>query len=242
MTNKPQIDTARLRMLEKKYQLQFVNFDLLVRAMTHSSFANEHDTLSNERLEFIGDAVLDLTIGRFLFDHLNVDEGVLTKKRAQEVCEQSLAQFAKNMKLGEYLLLGKGEEKSGGREKQAVLADAFEALIGAVFLDQGLDRVYNILNIVVFPEIKKTLYNDDNDYKSKLQELVQSDKRTLEYPIVSETGPAHDKTFIVRVIMDGNIIMGEGKGKSKKEAEQQAAKVTLERLAIPDVTQISTEE
>lgn len=242
MTNNSSTEHTKLRQLEKKYQLQFQNFELLIRAMTHSSYANEHNTVSNERLEFVGDAVLDLAVGRYLFDHLKVDEGVLTKKRAQEVCEQSLYQFAKSMKLGDFLLLGKGEEKSGGRDKPAVLADAFEALLGAVFLDQGFDRVYNILNVVVFPEIKKSLYSDDNDYKSKLQELVQSDKRTLEYPIISETGPAHDKTFVVRVIMDGHIIMGEGKGKSKKEAEQQAAKVTLERLAIPDEALIPKEE
>jgi ribonuclease-3 len=234
-------DYPKLRQLEKKYHLSFQHFELLVQSMTHSSYANETNTLSNERLEFVGDAVLDLAVGRYLFENLAMDEGGLTKKRAQEVCEQSLYQFAKSMNLGEYLLLGKGEEKSFGREKPAVLADAFEALLGAVFLDRGFDEVYKILNVVVFPEIKKSLHTDDNDYKSKLQELVQSDKRTLQYTIISESGPAHDKTFVARVTMDELIIMGEGKGKSKKEAEQQAAKITLDRLAMPD-PMISLEE
>lgn len=197
--------------------------------MTHSSYANENNTKSNERLEFIGDAVLDLAVGRFLFEHLNQDEGVLTKKRAQEVCEQSLHAFALEIQLGDYLLLGKGEEKNLGREKPAVLADAFEAFIGAIFLDKGLDEVYKVLNKVVFPKISQNLNQDDNDYKSRLQELIQSDRRTLQYQIISESGPSHDKQFVARVIMDEGIIMGEGTGKTKKEAEQNAAKEALER-------------
>lgn len=199
--------------------------------MTHSSYANEHGTVSNERLEFIGDAVVDLAVGRYLYDHLPFDEGILTKKRAQDVCESSLYNYALQFNLGQYLLLGKGEEKNLGREKAAVLADAFEALLGAIFLDKGFDEVYKVLNKVVFPNIKATLNVDDNDYKSKLQELVQSDKRTLNYIIVSESGPAHNKEFVSRVYMDETIMMGEGVGKTKKEAEQNAAKVTLEKLA-----------
>jgi ribonuclease III len=224
---------SKLRQLEKRYGLQFRDFELLVRAMTHSSFANESGTKSNERLEFIGDAVLDLAVGRYLFDQLPNDEGVLTKKRAQEVCENSLFHYAKLMHLGDYLLLGKGEEKSQGRDKPAVLADAFEAFLGAIFLDKGFEEVYKVLEMIVFPEIKKSLYSDDNDYKSKLQELVQSDKRTLSYDIISETGPSHDKEFVARVKMDDTITMGIGRGKSKKEAEQNAAKVTLDLLVVP---------
>lgn len=232
MTNRNE-EHARLKALEAKYGLQFANFDLLVRAMTHSSYANETGTKSNERLEFIGDAVLDLAVGRFLFDHLPNDEGVLTKKRAQEVCESSLHQYAKSMRLGEYLLLGKGEEKSGGREKPAVLADAFEAFLGAIFLDKGFEEVYKVLEPVVFPIVRKTLHSDDNDYKSKLQELVQSDKRSLSYEIIAESGPSHDKEFIARVVMDDTIKMGVGRGKSKREAEQNAAKETLDLLVVP---------
>lgn len=221
----------KLRELERMFDLHFNNFDLLIRSMTHSSYANENNMKSNERLEFIGDAVVDLLVGKYLFEHMNEDEGVLTKKRAQEVCEPSLYHYADSFHLGDYLLLGKGEEKNGGRQKPAVIADAFEAFLGAIFLDRGLDEVYKVLNKVVFPVIANNLDNEDNDFKSKLQELVQSDKRTLSYEIINEYGPAHDKEFIARVKMDEEIIMGEGKGKTKKEAEQNAAKATLDKLA-----------
>ena len=217
--------------LEAYFNLQFNNEALLERAVTHSSYANENNTMSNERLEFVGDAVLDLAVAKYLFENLAEAEGVLTKKRAQEVCEQSLYEYAKSFNLGDFLLLGKGEELSGGREKPALLADAFEALLGAIYIDKGFKETYKVLNKVVFPVIKKNLNKEDKDYKSKLQELVQSDKRTLEYVIVSETGPAHDKEFKARVYMDETIVMGEGFGKSKKEAEQNAAFATLEKLA-----------
>jgi len=220
-----------IKELERFFNLQFKDYTLLERALTHSSYANENNTKSNERLEFVGDAVLDLAVANFLFDNLSEAEGVLTKKRAQEVCEQSLYEYARSFNLGDYLLLGKGEEMSGGREKPALLADAFEALLGAVYIDKGFKETYKILNKVVFPVIKRNLNSEDKDYKSKLQELVQSDKRTLEYVIISETGPAHDKEFRARVYMDKDIIMGEGVGKSKKEAEQNAAFATLEKLA-----------
>lgn len=217
--------------LESMFGLNFNNFTLLKRALTHSSYANENNVLSNERLEFIGDAVLDLLVGKFLYDNIPESEGILTKKRAQEVCEDALYNYAKTFSLGDYLLLGKGEEMSGGREKPAVLADAFEAFLGAIYVDKGLDEVYKVTNKVVFPHILKNLYKEDNDYKSKLQELLQSDKRGLRYEIISETGPAHDKEFCARVFMDDAIIMGEGIGKSKKEAEQNAAFAALQKLA-----------
>ncbi|MDD3129483.1 MAG: ribonuclease III [Candidatus Izemoplasmatales bacterium] len=217
--------------LESMFGLNFNDFTLLKRALTHSSYANENNVLSNERLEFIGDAVLDLLVGKFLYDNIPESEGILTKKRAQEVCEDALYNYAKTFSLGDYLLLGKGEEMSGGREKPAVLADAFEAFLGAIYVDKGLDEVYKVTNKVVFPHILKNLYKEDNDYKSKLQELLQSDKRGLRYEIISETGPAHDKEFCARVFMDDTIIMGEGIGKSKKEAEQNAAFAALQKLA-----------
>ncbi|MDD3842347.1 MAG: ribonuclease III [Candidatus Izemoplasmatales bacterium] len=226
----------KLKDLEAYFGLNFHNFQLLERAMTHSSYANEHNTSSNERLEFVGDAVVNLAVGRFLYDHLPYDEGVLTKKRAQAVCEGSLCEYAKSFNLGHFLLLGKGEEKNRGREKPAVLADAFEAFLGAIFLDHGYEEINKVLNKVVFPNISISLEEEDNDYKSKLQELVQSDKRTLNYVIVGESGPAHDKEFIARVYMDDDIIMGEGNGKTKKEAEQNAARITLEKLAQGDNT------
>ncbi len=220
-----------IKELEKYFNLNFNDFNLLKRAMMHSSYANENNKISNERLEFLGDAVLDLAVAGFLFDHINESEGVLTKKRAQEVCEQSLYIYAKSIDLGAFLLLGKGEEMSGGREKPALLADAFEALLGAIYIDKGYSETYKVLEKVVFPAILKNIDEEDSDFKSKLQELVQSDKRTLEYKIISESGPAHDKEFRARVYMDQTIIMGEGIGKSKKEAEQNAARATLDKLA-----------
>jgi len=226
---------SKLKELESLFNLNFNDFDLLIRSMTHSSYANENNTKSNERLEFIGDAVIDLAVAKYLFDHINEAEGVLTKKRAQEVCEHSLYEYAISFHLEHYLLLGKGEEKNGGRQKPAVIADAFEAFLGAIFLDKGLNEVYKVLNKVVFPVIKNNLDIEDSDYKSKLQELVQSDKRTLSYQIISESGPAHDREFIARVTMDDEIIMGEGTGKTKKEAEQNAARETLEKLAKTDM-------
>ncbi|MGE4571767.1 MAG: ribonuclease III [Candidatus Izemoplasmatales bacterium] len=224
----------KLNDLQKLFDLDFKNKNLLVRALTHSSYAYENNTLSNERLEFIGDAVLDLAVGRYLYDHIPESEGILTKKRAQEVCEDALVDYAKSFDLGQYLFLGKGEELSQGRSKPGILADAFEAFIGAIYIDKGIDETYKVLNKIVFPHVKKDLNKDDDDYKSKLQELVQSDKRTLKYEIVSEKGPAHDREFISRVYLDDYIIMGEGKGKTKKEAEQKAAFSALKKLAETD--------
>lgn len=217
--------------LEKKFNLSFNNKSLLQRAMTHSSYANENDILSNERLEFIGDAVLDLVVGKYLYEHIPEAEGILTKKRAQEVCEDALVRYAKTINLGDYLLLGKGEELSQGRLKVGILADAFEAFIGSIYIDKGLEETYKVLEKVVFPFVKADLNKDDADYKSKLQELVQSDKRTLKYKITSETGPAHNREFVSLVMMDETIVMGQGKGKTKKEAEQRAAFSALMKLA-----------
>ncbi|MDY0023514.1 MAG: ribonuclease III [Candidatus Izemoplasmatales bacterium] len=223
--------SKNIKELEMMFDLRFNNYQLLIRAMTHSSYANENNCLSNERLEFLGDAVLDLLVGKFLYDHIPESEGILTKKRAQEVCEEALYKYAKSFHLGDYLLLGKGEEISNGRDKPAVLADAFEAFLGAIYVDKGLLEVNKVLEKIVFPIIIKNLHKEDNDYKSKLQELLQSDKRSLRYEIISESGPAHDKEFVSRVYMDDNIVMGEGSGKSKKEAEQSAAFAALEKLA-----------
>ncbi len=218
--------------LEKYFDLSFANQQLLKTALTHSSYANEHHVESNERLEFIGDAVLDVMMGKYLYDkYPEFNEGNLTKTRAKNVCESALVEYAKVCELNKYLLLGKGEEKSGGRNRTALQADAFEALIGAVYMDKGLAECYKIFDKVVIPLVEEE--RDDNfvDYKSYLQELVQSDKRSLEYRIVDEIGPSHNKTFVTRVYMD-QILMGEGKGRTKKEAEQNAAEMALKKLAI----------
>jgi ribonuclease-3 len=218
--------------LETFFDLEFTDKQLLKTALTHSSYANEHNCESNERLEFIGDAVLDLMMGKYLYEKFpRFNEGNLTKTRAKNVCESALVEYAKACHLKDYLLLGKGEEKSGGRNRTALQADAFEALIGAVYMDKGLFECYKIFDKVVVPLVEEEREDNFVDYKSYLQELVQSDKRTLEYKIVDEQGPSHNKTFVTRVYMD-DILMGEGTGKTKKEAEQNAAEMALKKLAI----------
>lgn len=218
--------------LQKYFDLDFNDIKLLKTALTHSSFANENNCESNERLEFIGDAVLDLLMGNYLYKKFPKDhEGDLTKKRAKNVCESALVDYAIECNLKEYLLLGKGEEKSGGRDRVSLQADAFEALIGAVYLDKGFLETYKIFDKVVVRVVEDDRHDNFVDYKSYLQELVQSDKRGLEYRLHSESGPSHAKEFTIRVYMD-EILMGEGVGKSKKEAEQSAAEVTLKKLAI----------
>ncbi len=218
--------------LEEYFNLSFKNKQLLKTALTHSSYANEHNCESNERLEFMGDAVLDVMMGKYLFEkYPKFNEGNLTKTRAKNVCESALVEYAKVCELNKYLLLGKGEEKSGGRNRTALQADAFEALIGAVYMDKGFEECYKIFNKVVVPLVEEDKVDNFVDYKSYLQELVQSDKRSLEYKIVDEQGPSHNKTFVTRVYMDA-ILMGEGKGKTKKEAEQNAAEMALKKLAI----------
>ncbi len=217
--------------LTEFFDIEFNDLKLLETSLTHSSYANEHQKESNERLEFVGDAVLDLIVGTYLYEtHKEYREGELTKRRARYVCESALVDYAKLCNLGEYLLLGHGEEKTGGRQRSALLADAFEAFVGAVFLDKGYKEVYKIAEKVVFPLIEEDRTNDFTDFKSHLQELVQSDKRSLEYRLVSEEGPSHNKVFVIRVYMD-DILMGEGEGHSKKEAEQHAAEIALKKLA-----------
>ncbi len=221
--------------LEQKLNLDFSDKDLLKTALTHSSYANENNCESNERLEYVGDAVLDLLMGEYLFTkYPEFREGDLTKRRAKHVCESALVEYAKHLDLKNYLLLGKGEEKSGGRNRIALQADAFEALIGAIYMDKGLEESRKIFNQVVIPVSETEKEDNFVDYKSYLQELVQSDKRSLVYRIVNETGPSHDKTFQTRVYMD-DILMGEGIGKSKKDAEQSAAEMALKKLAIRSI-------
>ena len=217
--------------LEAFFNLDFNNKKLLETALTHSSYANEHHTESNERLEFVGDAVLDVILAKYLYEEdRHYNEGDLTKRRARYVYENALVRYARACDLGKYLLLGRGEEKSGGRDRRALLADAFEAFVGAIFLDKGLEEVYKVAEKVVFPVVKKDDEINFTDFKSHLQELVQSDKRQLVYKVISEEGPSHNKTFTVRVYMD-EILMGEGKGNTKKQAEQNAAELALKKLA-----------
>lgn len=221
-----------MKSLEAFFNLKFNNPDLLTTALTHSSYANENNVESNERLEYIGDAVLDLLMGEYLYMKFpQRQEGALTKMRAKNVCESALVEYAKKCHLKDHLLLGKGEEMSGGRNRSALQADAFEAFIGAVYLDKGLEEVRKVFEMIIVPTVESDSVDNFVDYKSYLQELVQSDKRTLEYKVIDEQGPSHNKTFITRVYMD-DILMGEGSGKTKKESEQSAAETALKKLAI----------
>ncbi|MBE6137023.1 MAG: ribonuclease III [Erysipelotrichaceae bacterium] len=213
--------------LESVIGYKFKDIDLLKEALTHSSYANEHALKNNERLEFLGDAVLELAMSKHLFDAIDLDEGVLTKTRAKAVCEEALDLYASKINLPKYLMLGKGEESSGGRQRPAIIADAFEALLGAVYLDAGFDAAYEIASRVIFPYSKELQFKD---YKSILQEKLQSEKRSIRYEIIKDFGPANDKTFEAVVYMD-DILMGTGIGKTKKEAQQQAAKSALDKEA-----------
>ncbi len=217
--------------LESFLNISFKNKMWLERALTHSSYANEHNKISNERLEFIGDAVLDVMMSDYLFQNYpEKDEGFLTKTRAKFVCENALHHYALACNLDKYILLGKGEEKSGGRKRASLLADAFEALLGAIYMDQGIEHCWLVFDKIIKPILFEHENDEFVDYKSLLQELVQSDKRTLLYRIDNEYGPSHNKTFEASVYMD-NILMGNGTGKTKKEAEQNAAAKALEKLA-----------
>jgi len=221
-------------LLQQELNVQFVNQELLYQAFTHSSYVNEHRRKfykDNERLEFLGDAVLELSVSQYLFQKFSsMSEGELTKLRAAIVCEPSLVLFANELNFGKYVLLGKGEEVTGGRERPALLADVFESFIGALYLDQGLQPVVAFLEKVVFPKIEIGAFSHVMDYKSQLQEMVQQmNNGSLQYEIVEEKGPAHNRTFISRVRL-GNEELGDGNGKSKKEAEQKAAQVAINRL------------
>ncbi len=200
-------------------------------AFLHSSYANEHRAKADyERLEFLGDSVVDLVIADYLYSCENEDEGEMTKVRASYVCENALYEYATNLGLNKYIKVGHGEEKEGGKYKKAIVADIFEALMGAIYLDLGYATARRtVLNIIV-PYIEDPNVTFFSDYKSSLQEYVQTTQQSLIYDLVSEDGPAHDRTFTVEVRID-DIVYGTGVGSTKKEAEQEAAKVALNKLA-----------
>ncbi|KYQ87024.1 MULTISPECIES: ribonuclease III [Thermoactinomyces] len=225
------MDLARL---EQITGLKFHNRKLFQQAFTHTSFTHEKKATGvhpdNERLEFLGDAVLELAVSEYLFQQYpKMSEGDLTRTRARVVCEASLASFAKELGFGEHVRLGKGEEMTGGRSRPSLLADVFEAFIGALFLDSGLEQVKKFLERVVFPKVNSDWLKNMLDAKSQLQEVVQQGRLgTLEYRIVDTKGPAHDRHFVVEVCLDQKPI-GKGTGRSKKEAEQRAASEALAR-------------
>lgn len=201
---------------------------LYQEAFTHTSYANEHNLTSYERLEYLGDAVLELIMSEYLFKNTEYEEGKMTKLRSHYVCETALYEYSLRLNLNEYILLGHGEEQSGGRNRKAIVADVFEAFIGAMFLDQGLEFVKKFIYENIIPLIENKEVDFFSDYKSILQELVQTDRRSLEYEIVNEEGPAHNKSFTVEVKID-DIVYGKGTAHSKKEAEQEAAKDALKK-------------
>ncbi len=216
--------------------IKFNNPKFLQQAFTHASYVNEHKNKllkNNERLEFLGDAILELVISDYIFHRFsNMTEGEMTKLRAAIVCEPSLVSFANQLNFAEYILLGKGEEISGGRYRPALLADVFEAFIGALYLDQGIDSVKNFIKRIIVPHVENGEYFLINDYKSELQELVQHENYgTIEYQVIEEKGPSHEKEFYTEVLLNKTSI-GSGSGRSKKEAEQQAAKKALSYLKL----------
>ncbi|TCO79008.1 ribonuclease III [Marinisporobacter balticus] len=224
-----------LKAFMEKLQYTFENIDLLNEGLTHSSYANENRKRNmkyNERLEFLGDSVLSIVISDYLYNHLStLQEGELTKIRASIVCEPSLANCSVAMNMGKYLLLGKGEEVTGGRDRVSILADAFESIIGAIYLDGGLNKARQF----VLKSLENTIVNAIEgkvfkDYKTHLQEVIQSmNTEKIMYEVVNEEGPDHNKVFHVHVKI-GSHVAGCGSGKSKKEAEQNAAKEALKKV------------
>lgn len=223
----------KLLQLQKLLGYQFKDVSLLTKALSHSSYANEHNSQSNERLEFLGDSILNFTAAEFLCKkYKDIDEGDLSKIRASLVCEQALCIYAKEIALTDAIMLGKGEIQSS-RKKDSITADAFEAVIAAIYLDGGIEKAKKF----VLPYLKKYVdmavsgkVNKDN--KTILQEIIQQNKgEKLSYKITGETGPAHDRTFYCEVLLNSNVI-GSGEGKSKKEAEQEAASAALALMGL----------
>lgn len=213
-----------LRELEEKIGYEFKDKALIMQALTHSSFSNEQkiNKFKNyERLEFLGDAVLELLSSRFLFEtYSEMSEGQMTRMRSSMVCEPALAFCARDLSLGDYILLGKGEEATGGRKRDSIISDVMEAVLGAIYLDGGIQEAEKFVNKFILSDLEdKQLFYDS---KTILQEKVQKAGKSLVYELVSETGPDHDKIFVVEARIDGQTV-GKGQGRNKKSAEQQAA-------------------
>ena len=219
--------------LLEQFDLVFSDETLLETAFTHTSYANEHRLLKishNERLEFLGDAVLQLIISEYLYTkYPKRPEGDLSKLRSMIVREESLAGFARDCQFDQFIKLGRGEEKSGGRKRDTILGDLFEAFLGALLLDKGVEAVKSFLYQVMIPKVEAGDFERVTDYKTKLQELLQINGDVeIAYQVVSETGPAHAKNFEVAVLINGRK-SGQGQGRSKKLAEQEAAKNAFEK-------------
>ncbi|KKK35901.1 ribonuclease III [Salinicoccus sediminis] len=204
---------------------------LYMQAFMHSSYINDlqlNKIHNNERLEFLGDAVLELMVSDYIYNRFSeLPEGDLTKLRANIVCEPSLVVFASKLRMEPLIMLGRGEEKTGGRKRPSIISDTFEAFLGALYLDQGSAAVWMFLEKFVFPEVKDAKYNAVVDYKTALQEhMHRNHRQAVEYRLMESTGPSHDKTFVTGVYMEDRLI-GKGFGRSKKESEQRAAEQAL---------------
>lgn len=214
-----------------RFNIKTDNMHIYDTAFSHSSYCNENNlTEDYQRLEFLGDKVLDLIMSDYLYNTTDYEEGKMTKIRSMYVCENALYEYALLLDFPEYVKVGKGEEASGGKHRKATLADMFESFLGAVYLDQGYRKAKEIVYEIVIPFIKEKPETFFMDYKSKLQEMVQTTKKSVTYELINEEGPAHDRTFTMNVIVDG-IVLGTGVAKSKKEAEQEAAHHAMEKCA-----------
>ncbi len=216
--------------LLKELGIKTDNPKLYERALTHSSYANEENIESYERLEFLGDAVFELIISDYLYVNCKENEGTMTKLRAHYVCENALYDYSLKLNLNQYIKLGRGEEENGGKYRKATVADIFESFLGAMYIDKGLKYAKDFVYQYIIPIIEAAPLELIGDYKSTLQELVQTDKRSLDYVIINEEGPAHKRIFTVEVKID-DIVYGKGTASSKKEAEQIAAKDALDKIA-----------
>ncbi|MCK8816924.1 ribonuclease III [Natroniella sulfidigena] len=230
-----EFDKQKVKKLEQEIEVEFENEELLKRALTHKSYSNENrnqNLKNNERLEFLGDAILDLVISEYIFDKYSEHpEGELAKIRSVVVSAPVLAEKSKEINLGNYLLLGKGEEITGGRKRDSILADAFEALVGSIYLDQGLETVRKFILELLTADIMTVEAGEHiQDYKTLLQELIQQNSNSRpEYSVVKEEGPDHNKEFTVQVIFEDEVL-GVGIGSSKKEAQQKAAKNAIKKI------------
>ena len=210
----------------KKYGIKFKNDKLISEALTHSSYSNEHNIPSYERLEYLGDAVLEIVCSEYLYKNKHVPEGQLSKLRSLYVCENALYEYSKEIDLSSYILIGNGIDKPN----KTIIADVFEACMAVIYLEFGLEKVKTLFKKLIVPYIER---EDDflKDYKTLLQESVQTVKKSVEYKLISESGPAHKRIFEVEVIIDG-LVYSKGLGPSKKEAEQEAARLAYNKRAI----------
>lgn len=226
------LNEIKLKEILKKYDINVRSYDNFLLAMTHSSYANEHQLKHNERIEFLGDSILGMLVAEYIYTNFeNMPEGNMSKLRATYVCEDANAKYAKEIGIDQILLLGKGEEQTGGRTRPAILSDAFESFLGAIYLEGDIEEVKKLLKVVVFPHVLAINEVQFVDYKSRLQEYIQAETRSaLEYRLDNVQGPPHMRVFTMSVYLE-NIKLGTGVGKTKKDATQEAAKSALQKMA-----------